>query len=139
MQTSFSFRLDLRKLILALAILSGLVTLANSLYASYRVQRQMLIDHTLESNHAYTAKLAGSIDDFLIAAQQQLYYSAKILAKHYNDTDYLLEEANRLRQQTNSFNSVMIANAQGIVLATSPDTLQIVGKANFCRSHSSTA
>lgn len=128
MQTSFSFRLDLRKLILALAILSGIVTLANSLYASYRVQRQMLIDHTLESNHAYAAKLAGSIDDFLIAAQQQLYYSAKILAKHYNDTDYLLEEANRLRQQTNSFNSVVIANAQGIVLATSPDTLQIVGK-----------
>lgn len=128
MSASFIFRLDLRKLILALAILSGLVTLANSLYASYRVQRQMLIDHTLESNHAYAAKLAGSIDDFLIAAQQQLYYSAKILAKHYNDTDYLLEEANRLRQQTNSFNSIVFTNSEGIVLATSPDTLQVLGK-----------
>lgn len=128
MQTSFSFRLDLRKLILALAVLSSFITLANSLYASYRVQRKILIDNTLESNHAYASKLAGSIDDFLASAQQQLRYSAGLLATRYNDANYLLEEANRLRKQTNSFNSVVIANAQGIVLATSPDTVQIVGK-----------
>lgn len=128
MRFSFLFRLDLRRLILALALLSSLIILANSLYASYSVQRQILIDSNLESNHAYAAKLAGSIDDFLTSAQQQLHYSAGLLATRYNDANYLLEEANRLRQQTNSFNSVVVANASGIVLATSPDTLQIVGK-----------
>jgi len=37
-------------------------------------------------------------------------------------------EARRLRQQTNSFNSVVFVDASGKVLATSPDTLQIRGK-----------
>lgn len=47
MFTKHFFRVDLRRLILLLAILSTLVNLINTLYASYRVQRQMLIDNTL--------------------------------------------------------------------------------------------
>lgn len=122
------FRVDLRRLILLLAILSALVTLTNSLYASYRVQRQMLIDNTLESNHAYAAKLAGSVGDFLDSAQQQLAYSAELLATRYDDVAYLDTEAQRLRLQTDSFNSVVFVDATGRVLATSPDTLQIIGR-----------
>lgn len=57
------FRMDLRRLILLLAIFSALVTLANGFYASYRVQRQQLIDSALESNHVYARKLAESVED----------------------------------------------------------------------------
>ena len=64
------FRIDLRRLILLLATFSALVTLANGFYASYRVQRQQLIDSALESNHVYARKLAESVEDFLQAAQQ---------------------------------------------------------------------
>jgi hypothetical protein len=46
------FRLNLRRLILLLAIPSALIMFLNSMYASYRVQRQMLMDNTLASNHA---------------------------------------------------------------------------------------
>lgn len=121
-------RIDLRRLILLLAILSVLITLANSLYASYRVQRQMLIDSTLESNHAYATKLASSVGDFLDSTQQQLAYSAELLATRYDDAAYLDTEAQRLRLQTDSFNSVVFVDATGRVLATSPDTLQIIGR-----------
>lgn len=128
MSISPLFRMDLRRLILLLAAASALVTLLNSLHASYRVQRQMLIDSTLEANRAYAAKLANSVDDFLNAAQQQLAYGAEVLAGGFSDKQYLAAEARRLRLQTNSFNSVVFVDAEGWVLATSPETLQINGK-----------
>ena len=122
------FRIDLRRLILLLATCSALVTLANGFYASYRVQRQQLIDSALESNHVYARKLAESVDDFLQAAQQQLAYSAGVLGSHFDDQRLLSTEAERLRLQTNTFNSVSVVDAQGWVLAISPETLQVKGR-----------
>ena len=70
-----SSRLNLGKLILALALLSALVALANTLHASYRVQREQLIGTTLESNRVYASKLAESTQNFVLSAQQQLAYA----------------------------------------------------------------
>lgn len=121
-------RLDLRRLILALTIVSALIPFINTFYAGYLVQRQQLIDNTLEGHHAYATKLARSTDDFLQSALQQLDYSARLMGTHMDDPGYLDDEANRLRLQTKSFNSVTIIDHTGYVLATSPETLQIKGK-----------
>jgi len=53
-----SARLNLGTLILALALLSAIIALANTLHASYRVQREQLIGNTLEANRVYASKLA---------------------------------------------------------------------------------
>lgn len=121
-------RLDLRRLILVLTICSALIPFLNTFYAGYLVQRQQLIDNTLEGHHAYATKLAQSTDDFLQSALQQLEYSANLMGAHMDDVDYLAKEATRLRLQTKSFNSVTIIDPTGYVLATSPETLQIKGK-----------
>ena len=121
-------RLDLRRLILALTIGSALIPFLNTFYAGYLVQRQQLIDNTLEDHHAYATKLAKSTDDFLQSVLQQLAYSAQLMGAHMKDPEYLIQEANRLRLQTKSFNSVTIIDSTGYVLATSPETLQIKGK-----------
>ena len=121
-------RLDLRRLILALTIASALIPFINAFYAGYLVQRQQLIDTTLEGHHAYATKLAKSTDDFLQSALQQLAYSAQLMVPHMKDPGYLSQEAHRLRLQTKSFNSVTIIDPTGYVLATSPETLQIKGK-----------
>ena len=47
---------DLRTLIALLAITSIVITLANTLYATWRVQRMVLIESTLEANRAYATK-----------------------------------------------------------------------------------
>lgn len=120
--------MDLRRLILVLTLLSALIPFANTFYAGYLVQRQQLIDTTLEGHHAYATKLARSTDDFLHSALQQLAYSARLMGTQMKNTDYLSQEANRLRLQTKSFNSVTIIDPTGYVLATSPETLQIKGK-----------
>ena len=69
---TLSPRLNLGKLILALALLSAVIALANTLLASYRVQRDQLVGNTLEANRVYATKLAETTQNFLLAAQQQL-------------------------------------------------------------------
>ncbi|MEI7208608.1 sensor domain-containing diguanylate cyclase [Pectobacterium carotovorum] len=118
----------LRRLILLLAVASALVTLANSFYASYRVQRELLIDNTLEANRVYATKLAAMTHSFFKESQQQLAYSANIVATQMDDKASLFKEADRLRLQTSHFNSVVIADEKGIVRATSPDTFQLIGR-----------
>lgn len=121
-------KMDLRRLILALTIASALISLANTLYASYQVQRQQLIDATLESSHAYATKLAASTDDFLRSAMQQLDYGAKAVAVNFSHKAFLNAEADRLLRQTDSFNSIVIIDDKGEVLSTSPQTLNLVGR-----------
>ncbi|WP_447919820.1 sensor domain-containing diguanylate cyclase [Achromobacter aegrifaciens] len=112
-------RINLRGLVLALTIFSALAATANALYASYRVQREQLIANTLESNRVYAAKLAESAGTFLDSALQQLEYSARHVAWRFDAPELLSAEVARLRDQTDSFNSVAIVRADGLVLAAS--------------------
>ena len=125
MWTKPVLRMNLRRLIVLVAFISALVSLANTFYASYSVQRQLLIDTTLEANHAYASKLASTAEDFLQSARQQLAYSAGSLPSRMGDDAWLTDEAQRLRLQTNSFNSVLIVDADGKVLGVSPETLAL--------------
>lgn len=120
-------RLNLGTLILALALLSAIIALANTLHASYRVQREQLIGNTLEANRVYASKLAETTQNFILSAQQQLAYSATTLGRRAHDRSELEAEAARLQLQTNAFNSVLIVDAAGTVLATSPQSLALQG------------
>lgn len=110
-----------------LAFISAIVTLINGLYASYQVQRKQLIQQTLDTNWVYARKMAASADGFLKSAQQQLAYSAGELAPEIDDFMRVQQTVDRLYKQSDSFNSVFIAGSDGVVLATSPATLQLVG------------
>ncbi|ROT46318.1 PDC sensor domain-containing protein [Pusillimonas sp. NJUB218] len=114
-------KIDLRRLILFLALASLLLTLTNSLFASFRVQKTSLIEGTLEGNHAYATKIASSVQELLGSAQQQLQYSAKVLSTQLQDPNFVEAEAKRVQQQTDTFNSVVIADETGLVLATDPN------------------
>lgn len=120
-------KINLRQLILVLAIASSLGSLANVFYASYQVLRTQLIHNALEVNYAYASKLAASIDDFIKSTQQQLRISAKILSSHFDDKVFVEQEATRLFQQASSFNSVVVANSKGKVLASAPASLDLTG------------
>lgn len=121
-------RLKLRRLIILLAMLSGLITLGIGFYASYKVQRDSLIASTLEANRAYAAKLANGTELFFRSAQQQLAVSADVLASRFDDEEVLNDEVERLRRQTDSFNAVVITSAKGQVRAISPDHRTLIGQ-----------
>ncbi|MCD4514328.1 sensor domain-containing diguanylate cyclase [Brucella pseudogrignonensis] len=120
--------LNLQRLIISLTTLFTLVMLANAIWASYQVQRQQLIDNTLEANQAYANKLGQITQNFVLSTQQQLAYSARNIGRNIYRTSTFKEEADRLREQSDSFNSVIVVDAAGVVRATSPEILEIVGK-----------
>lgn len=117
-------RLDLRTLILVLSALTAVTMLLTSYFASYRVQRQLLIDHSLEANRVYAAKLAAITDTFLGNALQQLGFSAGVQAHNLNDAPSLLAKTERVLQQSIAFNSTFLVDAQGFLRAVSPAPLR---------------
>lgn len=121
-------KVDLRKLILALSVVIAVATFANTLYSTYIVQKQQLIDSTVEANRVYAAKLSASIDQFIYSAQQQTSYSANLLGSNDYSRTLAASEATRLKNQTDSFNSVTMVDAEGLVIAVSPETVKIQGE-----------
>lgn len=128
LKKTLNIKLDLKKLVLFLALSASIVTFLNSLYSSYQVQKQQLQAETLKSQSAYAAKLASATDLFLQSAQQQLAYSAKIIAKNFDNKAIFNQEAERLKRQTDSFNSTVVVLANGVVKGISPKSLQLAGK-----------
>lgn len=127
MAQSPTLKVDLRKLILLLTVVSVFVTMSNSFYSIYKVQRDLLIKKTMESNQVYARKMAETTDTFIESAQEQLAYSAQLLRHDMTDDNALMSESERIRLQTKTFNSVVIVNAKGTIVAVSPETLQIKG------------
>ena len=121
------FLVDLRRLILLLATSSSLLTLGYTLYGAYSAERSILLEQSLENNRAYALKLASSTDQFVDTLQQQLAYSARVLYLNMHQSWQLDAETHRLKEQNNSFNSVLILNEEGKVLANSPPDLGLLG------------
>lgn len=117
--------INLRALILIFVLLATLATLGNSLFVAYQVQREALIDSTLEANRAYASKVASSIGEFLRSAQSQLHYSSQKLSDRLADGDYLRTEADRLEAQGIDFNAIAIVDASGTILQAYPEVTQI--------------
>lgn len=117
-------RLDLRTLILVLAALTATVMLLTSYFASYRVQRQLLIDHALEANRVYAAKLASITETFLGNALQQLAFSASVQGRQLGNALAMQSETERLLRQSSAFNSTFVVDAQGVLRAISPAPLR---------------
>lgn len=120
--------LNLRQLILLLSVSTALLILANTFYTSYNTQRTLLIEQTLEVNHAYAAKTADSVNNFLLSAQQQLLIAAQDVVQAESDPKKLAHIVKRLKEQTNSFSSVMMLDAQGTALAISHPVQHLLGK-----------
>lgn len=123
----YSRMLNIKTLIVFLAFLVMFITLVNTLYASYKVQKDQLIKHTLDTNHAYTQKLAAATDDLINAAYEQLGFAAKIIGNNFSDHSVLMQEAERIQYQTRTFNSVTVVSKEGAILAASSNRLNIIG------------
>ncbi|MEI2416863.1 sensor domain-containing diguanylate cyclase [Orrella sp. JC864] len=121
-------RVDLRRLILWLCMLSVLLAVLISFYAGYLVQRDVLLRNTLESNRVYAAKLASVTNHLLADAQHLLAYSVDMLQGRMDDAGRLGAEAMRLQQQSQHFDSVVFIDAHARVLAVSPPNTALANR-----------
>lgn len=120
--------LTLQRLIIGLATLAAVAMLLNAVVASYQVQRQQLLDNTLEANRVYASKLAHSTHHFLASARQQLAYSADTIGRSPAQPGIHALEALRLKSQTAAFNTVAVVGADSRVLASSPRLAALEGR-----------
>lgn len=120
--------LNLRQLILLLTVSTALLILANTFYTSHKMQRALLIGQTLEASQAYASKTADSVNNFLLAAQQQLAFAAQDVLLMQQDPEQLKRIVERLKHQTRSFNSVVVLDADGVALAITSPASQFFGK-----------
>lgn len=121
-------RIDLRRLILLLTLTVALFSSFNSFHASYQTQRDLLIQYTLEANRVYAAKLRQSTENLLDSMHQELAYSADQLKGRMDQPERLADETERLIYQNRHFNSAFVVRHDGKVMATSPESLGLVGQ-----------
>ncbi|MDX6917644.1 sensor domain-containing diguanylate cyclase [Pectobacterium carotovorum] len=118
---------NLRSLILSLAIISMLITLTNAYVAVYNVQKKLITDQILSSNLNYSSKLAATTESFLSSAQQELVYSATLMAEGFDDDKALLEKSEQTYRMSESFNSVFVADTQNRIRTVYPTSLNLKG------------
>ncbi len=121
-------RLKLRRLVTVLALASGIIAFANTLYAAYLVQREQLIATTLEANRAYAVKLAEVTDLYIESIQRQLVLSAERAPGLVGSKSALEDELARLVHQTDGAMTAAITDRNGTVLATVPENPGFEGK-----------
>ena len=121
-------KLNLRILILIFVLLSAIATLANSFWVTFKIHKQELIENALEVNKAYASRIARSVEQVLNSDLDKLKYGSIVIGKAFGDQQKLADEVQRLFGQDASFNSVLIADAAGTVIASVPENLHLDGR-----------
>jgi len=117
--------LNLRKLILFLAIFSVLSLFIISSVISYYIVRNQLINNSLALNSEHANKIAIIIDNHFKNILIELGYSPKILGKKFGDNEIRETEVQRLKMQSDYYNSVVVSDSEGRLINYSPNILNI--------------
>ncbi|MFO5665523.1 cache domain-containing protein, partial [Klebsiella pneumoniae] len=116
----------LRPIVITLSV-GGILLTSIFLIAVIMVfQRENIEKDLLYANSSYAMKMSDVMSGYIEMAQGELAYGAKKI-KSTNDIDSLKDEADRLRLQSGMFNSVLVVSNDAVVLATSPESLDLVG------------
>lgn len=121
-------KIKLSYLLSGLMLLGFIVIISFGLLSGYKVIKDSLLKGALANNEAYAKKLARTADQFLTDSQDTLAYSADIIEQNLMDDTVLDEEARRLQEQANSFNSAVVVDTDRKVLAVSPKTVNVKDK-----------
>ncbi|ARJ38867.1 GGDEF domain-containing protein [Sporosarcina sp. P21c] len=124
-------RWSLKNLIQVVALLAIVLTFLTSTTIGYRVNKQAIIDSTLETNYAYAEKLSSTTDIYLRETLKILEANTDEILPFIDQENAQAQLGNiaeRVRSQTSTFNSVVISSAEGIVLGVSPPNLEVLGE-----------
>ncbi|ACS84537.1 diguanylate cyclase [Musicola paradisiaca Ech703] len=122
-------KVKLLHLILFISIFSTFITLLNSYYSIYDVQKKLITEQSYRVDLNYSNKLASTVDNFINTSIEQLTYSAGLIEHdvHYGNISSLEKNTQKIHRISNRFNSVVVVNHDGVILATSPPELNLAG------------
>ncbi|MCI4117337.1 GGDEF domain-containing protein [Dickeya dianthicola] len=122
-------QINLLHLILFISLASMLVTLLNSYFTFYHVQKKLLFEQANKVNSSYSSKLSTTVDNFFSISEQQLSYSARLIASHIQSGNIrsLQVELQRIHELSHAFNSMVVVTGKGQIIAASPISLNLTG------------
>ena len=124
-QLIHSLQLNLRKLILLLAIFSVISLFIISLLVSYYIQKNQLINNSLSVNMEYASKIAKGTNSHFKMMLKELDYSAKLLGQSFDNEQVMQAEVDRLKFQSDYFNSVIVSDRNGNIRSFAPEQLKL--------------
>ena len=116
----------LRPIVITLSVGGILLTSIFLIVVIMVFKRENIEKDLLDANSSYAMKMSDVMSNYIEMAQRELAYGAKKI-ESTNDVDSLKNEADRLRLQSGMFNSVLVVSDDAVVLATSPESLGLVG------------
>lgn len=120
-------RIKLQYLIIGVALLAFVLTSIVSIWSGYKLSKDSLAKTAQETNRVYAQKLANTANNYLEEQLKLLSANTSDIVGNIENQNYLEEKSDLIRNQTSAFNSIAIVNSKAIVLATSPQTLDIIG------------
>lgn len=124
----FLVRSNLQKLIIVLAFLSTFISVTNMFFVSSHVQKEALLQGSLEIHENYAMKLAKGADSFLARAQSELSYAAQQIGTKWPNLYFMKLELQRLAQQNNTFDSLIIFNKEGVATVASDNAIELTNQ-----------
>ncbi|ENI4129259.1 GGDEF domain-containing protein [Vibrio fluvialis] len=101
--------------------------MSNAFYSIYQHEKELITANTVEANQIYADKMAEITGVFFEVAKTQLEFSAKELSTVMDKQPLIDKEVDRLKYQTNTFDSVGVINNNGVITAISPESLDLKG------------
>ncbi|WP_407303840.1 diguanylate cyclase [Acinetobacter sp.] len=124
-QILLALKLNLRKLILISIIISVSCLFIVSIFILNYVIKEQLIQNSLSVNAKYAAKVATSVNQHFEDMLKELKYSADLLGQDFSNRQLTEEEAKRLKNQSNKFNSLLIVDKQKRIVSFAPKSLNL--------------
>lgn len=113
----------LRFTISLLVITAILLTMLTSITSAVQVNRTSLINNYLQNNEQYAKKLASNTNELLVTMQQNINAIAKISEREKVIDAQLFDDL--FQENTQYFNSIIVADSNLIIRALSPHTIGI--------------
>lgn len=120
-------KIKLQYLIIGVALLAFMLTSIVSIWSGYKLNKENLGESAKVTNRVYAQKVAETANNYLAEQQKLLTVNAQYISTRMDDQKYLEQHADFIRSQTSAFNSIAIVNRDALVLATSPQSLDLVG------------
>ncbi|HWL12809.1 MAG TPA: sensor domain-containing diguanylate cyclase, partial [Ureibacillus sp.] len=121
-------KIKLKYLMLGLISLAFLLSMASNLFSTYERSTHLIEEQSLEKNRVYALKLSQTVNLFLAHTLEILEYSAREIGVQMENEVALNNEVKRLFEQQSAFNSVIVANSEGHILAGTPEKYMLKGK-----------
>nr|WP_106782720.1 sensor domain-containing diguanylate cyclase [Lysinibacillus timonensis] len=121
-------KMTIKHLIIGIVALAFALATLSSVISSYQGNLRLLKEETLEKNETYAVKLAQIVNIFLHHNSLVLESHMPEILNSLDNEEELKLEIDHLFEQSRTFNSIVVANADGLIIEGAPEVFHLKGQ-----------